>query len=206
MDHIIWLLSDFKEFSESARSDSFSLFGEWLKQKYGPENEYITDEEAVNRAGLDVMASYLIGGLASYAEVWVKVTYEGLPLLSLGDFAILKTIQQLGNPSKTQVAEEVTMERTTCIESIKRLARNGILQEETDPSDRRLKRVRLTPDGQALLRVVDAKMVSLGKLLVGNLSHMEKKSLIPLLNKLKCFHEDLYKNRAQIDIKTLYNL
>ena len=173
MDQIIRLLTDFKEFSETTRSDNFALFGEWLKQKYGEEQHYLTDRDAVNEAGLDVMASYLLGGLTSYAEAWVKLTYEGLPLISLGDFAILKTIERLEHPSKSEVADQVTMERTTCIESIRRLVRNGILQEAGDPADRRLKRVSLTREGREILGVVDTKMVALGTLLMGNLNQMD---------------------------------
>lgn len=206
MDHLIRLLGDFRDFHQETGSENFVIFGEWLKQRYAQADQYYTDEPSVNEAGLDVMASYLIGGLTSYVETWVKLTYDGLPLISLGDFGIMKSVEQLGRPSKKEIVERVIMEHSTCIEAIRRLIRSGLLEEETDEKDKRLKRVMLTTSGKMLLAEVDQKMMGLGTLLMGNLTEMEKRSLIPVLKKLNDFHRDLYRNKNGVDIRRLYGL
>jgi DNA-binding MarR family transcriptional regulator len=206
LDHLIQLLTDFRDFKRETGSESFPIFGEWLKQKYAQAEQFQTDEPTVNEAGVDVIASYLIGGITGYVETWIKLTYDGLPLHSLGDFSIMKSVEQLGSPSKKEIAARVIMEHSTCIESIKRLIRSGLLREKTDVNDKRLKRVMLTDAGVALLTEVDKKMMGLGTLLMGNLSETEKRSLIPILSKLNDFHRDLYRNKDTVDIRQLYHL
>ncbi len=206
METIIRLLTDYQEYARSGNPEELGQFGEWLRQKYAGEVEYATDDEEVNEAGLDVMASYVLGGLTNFTEYWVKLAYQDLPLLSLGDFAIIKTIEYLGNPTKKTIAAEVVMERTTCNESIKRLSKAGLLSEETDAQDRRMRRVRLTPAGEEMVRVLNQRMTALGALLMGNLDEVEKKSLIPPLQKLLNFHRYLYRNKEKQEVKELYRL
>lgn len=206
MDNIIQLLKDYQEFTNKHGTDDFVLFGETLKQKYSQPDTYETNEPTVNEAGLNVIASHILGGLTSFVETWIKLSYEDLPLLSLGDFGIIKTIEMMQTPSKKEVADKQIMERTTCIESMKRLMKAGLLEELTDDNDKRIKRVKLSKNGKALVPKIDQRMMALSNLLMGNLSDMEKKSMIPILKKLSNFHHDLYANKDKVDIKELYNL
>lgn len=206
MDSIIQLITDYKVFTEQLHSEDLLLFGEWLKQKYAPPTNYTTDETEVNEAGLDVMASYLLGGLTSYVEAWVKLTYRDLPILSLGDFAIVKTVQYLQQPRKKDIMNQTIMERTTCMESIKRLIKIGVLKEYNDEKDKRVKRVLLTSMGEDMVAKLDQKMMNLSVLLMGDLSEIEKKSLLPLLQKLNNFHAELYQKKDSFDIKQQYGL
>jgi len=206
MKDIINLLRDYQEFKDKNNSEDFHVFGEWLRQKHAPTQDYTTNDEEVNEAGLDVMATYLLGNLTGYTEAWIKLAYQDLPLLSIGDFSILKTVEHYQNPSKKEVADEVVMERSTCIESIKRLIKEGLLAEAIDPNDRRIRRVHLTKGGKQLMPLLNQRMTNLGSLLVGNLSEVEKKSLLPTLNKLLRFHENLYRNMKKEAIKKNYKL
>lgn len=206
MDTIIQLLQDYQEYSQQTGSKNLMFFGEWLRQKHAAEEHYLTDEPTVNEAGVNVMASYLLGGLSSYVDVWVKLTYEDLPLLSLGDFGIIKTVERLQRPSKKEIAEANVMERSTCMEAIKRMVKLGLLEESNDEQDRRRKRVSLSLQGRELVQTLDERMTRLGNLLMGNLSEVEKKSLIPVLKKLNDFHQQLYQQKHELDIKKMYDL
>jgi len=206
MEDVIGLLRYYQEFKEQHGSADLALFGEWLKQQHAPQQEYQTSNRSVNQEGLNTMASYLLGNLGGFVEVWIKLSFQGLPLRSLKDFGILKTVQDHGNPSKKEVAAEVTMEHSTCIEAIRRLVQHQLLQEEADPRDKRLKRVHLTPQGQQLLKDLSPRMQQLGILLMGNLDDVEKKSLVPILDKLLQWHKDLYEQREELDIKQLYGI
>ncbi|MEL6924771.1 MAG: MarR family winged helix-turn-helix transcriptional regulator [Bacteroidota bacterium] len=206
MDKAIQLLKEFQEFSEKGNKADFGLFGEWLKQKHAPESNLATDKAEVNDAGLDAMAGYLLGGLGSYADVWIKLSYQTLPLVSVQDYGIIKTVQYVGNPTKKMLVEKAVMERSTCIEAIKRLVREGLLKEEVDKKDRRLRRVRLTAKGKKLIPLVDEKMKALGTLLVGNLTEVEKKAIFTPLKKLLDFHEHLYHEVDRDQIKKVYQI
>jgi len=204
MDKAIELLRAFQRFQQTAHSQDLGLFGQWLTQEFGSKAAFATDDEEVDVEGPDVMGAYLLGSLTSYLEVWVKMYFQELPIRSLSDFAILKTIEGMGSPSKKEVAQRVVMEHSTCIESIKRLVRQDLLKEETDQADKRLKRVSLSKEGRMLNANLEDRVRNLGKLLLGNLNEQEKTELIPLLSKLRGFHDRLYQQRHETDIRSIF--
>jgi len=207
MDNIIALLNDFRDFQKTGDSDDFEGFGDFLKSKYTNDKaSFQTKEPTVNAAGTDAMVSYLLGGLIGYVEAWVKITYKDLPIGSLGDFGILKSVQVLQNPTKKDVVDRLVMERSTCIEAIKRLIKKGLIQEETDEEDHRMKRVKLTDYGQEIVATLDQKMTALSTLLVGILSEAEKQQIMPMLMKLNKFHNNLYRNKEGEEIKEIFGL
>lgn len=207
MEDAIHLLSEYKAFIEASHSRDLALFGEWLKQKHASPNDYKTGDDEVNEAGPDVIASYLLGMLAGFTEVWTKITFADVPLHSLSDFIILETIKEMEHPSKSEVANRVVMEQSTCIETIKRLVKKELLDEKTDANDRRIKRVSLSEKGSELLELLEQqRMPNLGKLLVGQLNDVEKKQMIGSLKKLFDFHQNLYLKRNEIDIAATFGL
>ncbi len=206
MKEAIALLQEYQIFQETTGSEEMGRFGDWLKQKHGPSPDYHTHEPEVNEAGLHVMVSYLLGGLAGYTEAWVKLAFQKLPIVSIVDFAILKTVEYRINPSKKEISENVIAERTTCIESIKRLINEGLLAEENDKIDKRLKRVKLTKAGIRLIAELNNKMRALSSLLIGDLTDEETKSLLPILSKLTRFHEHLYRNKSRDEVKHQFSI
>jgi DNA-binding MarR family transcriptional regulator len=206
MEEAISLLREYQRFTQHTGSNRLEDFADWIKQKHTASQPYQTDDNEVNEAGLDVMVSYLLGGLTGYTEAWIKLTFQELPLVSIVDFAILKTVEYHNKPSKKEIAEQVITERTTCIESIKRLVKEGLLAEEIDKTDKRMVRVKLTKAGIRMIDVLNEKMKSLGTLLVGDLDEAEKKSLVVMLNKLSRFHDRLYRNKSREEVKASFSL
>ncbi|HAA13469.1 MAG TPA: hypothetical protein DCE41_17970 [Cytophagales bacterium] len=206
MDDVISLLENYRDFQQSVPQGDFAEFGDWLKQKHTSPSAYATDQESVNLEGPAVMAGYLLGGLSSFVETWVKLSFQEIPLGSLQDYGIMKSVEYSGNPTKKQLAEEIIAERTTVIESIKRLTKEGLLWETPDDQDRRLRRVMLTDKGAELIAIADKKMVALGNLLMGPLTEPEQKSMMPALNRLMDFHQHLYYQQTREKVKEDYSL
>lgn len=130
--------------------------------------------------------------LGAYVDVWVKEAFRDLPLVSQGDFGILKTVEQLGNPTKKDIFEAVILERTTCNESIKRLTKKGLFRVTTDPEDRRMRRVTLTDEGAAVTRQATRKMMALTDLMVGPIPPHAKADTHQRLKQLTDYHAGLY--------------
>jgi DNA-binding MarR family transcriptional regulator len=193
-------------FQKIDASGSLEHFGSWLNLRYNKREEIATDEPEVNDGGLDVMAGYVIGALSNFVDVWVKIAYQDLPLVSLHDFGIIKTVEYGGNPTKKMIADQSLMERSTCMEAIKRMVKEGLFEEEPDSEDRRRKRVRLTPYGKEVNQEVTLRMTKLGTLLVGDLDDTEKKSVIPPLQKLLNFHKKLYFEEDREAVKDILGL
>ena len=80
--------------------------------------------------------------------------FDGLfrPLgLTSGQFSLLMALNRPEPPSIGAVADLLAMDRTTLTAALKPLARDGMLEIEVDPADRRSRRLVLTAAGHRLL-------------------------------------------------------
>jgi DNA-binding MarR family transcriptional regulator len=72
--------------------------------------------------------------------------------LTNGQFSLLTALDRPDPPSLGSVAALLAMDRTTLTASLKPLARRRLVAVTADADDRRMRRLRLTPAGRALLR------------------------------------------------------
>jgi len=72
--------------------------------------------------------------------------------LTNGQFSLLMSLNRPDPPSMGPVAALLAMDRTTLTAALKPLQRRGLVEVATDPTDRRGRKLRLTPDGHALLQ------------------------------------------------------
>ncbi|MFY0672594.1 MAG: winged helix-turn-helix transcriptional regulator [Bacteroidia bacterium] len=206
VDNSVELLNDYKAFIKDNPKSDMLEFTKWLTQKHSQPIDYLTNNSEVNNSGTNFKVSYLLANVAAYLDMWSKLSFNDVAIGSLADYAILKNVNRLKNPSKKQISAMVVMEPTTCIESIKRLIKNGVLKEELDQDDKRQRRVSLTNQGQELLAILNEKMVNLNGLLFGNLVETEKMTLIPILKKLYEFHHSIHKSNTKQEIKKAFNI
>ena len=71
--------------------------------------------------------------------------------LTNGQFSLMMSLNRPEPPSMGSVAWLLAMDRTTLTAALKPLERRGLLDVAVDPADRRSRRMKLTPDGTALL-------------------------------------------------------
>lgn len=71
--------------------------------------------------------------------------------LTNGQFSMMMALNRPAPPSIGEVAKLLAMDRTTLTANLKPLERRGLVEVTADPSDRRSRRMSLTPAGQKLL-------------------------------------------------------
>jgi DNA-binding MarR family transcriptional regulator len=71
--------------------------------------------------------------------------------LTNGQFSLLMSLNRPQPATMASVANLLAMDRTTLTAALKPLERRSLLTVAQDPSDRRSRRLSLTPEGQALL-------------------------------------------------------
>ena len=71
--------------------------------------------------------------------------------LTNGQFSLLMALNRPEPPGMGPVAHLLAMDRTTLTAALKPLEKRGLLETMTDNKDRRLRRMKLTPAGYALL-------------------------------------------------------
>ncbi|WP_109479691.1 MarR family winged helix-turn-helix transcriptional regulator [Paraburkholderia sp. C35] len=71
--------------------------------------------------------------------------------LSVAQRAILVNVQRAGNPTMTELAHSLVLDRSALARNIKPLERDGYLVQRPDLDDGRSRRMELTPAGRAKL-------------------------------------------------------
>jgi len=71
--------------------------------------------------------------------------------LTNGQFSLLMSLNRPEPPGMTAVASLLAMDRTTLTAALKPLERRALVKIDTDPEDRRGRRLHLTPEGRSLL-------------------------------------------------------
>jgi DNA-binding MarR family transcriptional regulator len=76
-----------------------------------------------------------------------------MPLgLTNGQFSLMVALNQPEPPPIGRLAPFLGVDPSTLTAAVKPLARRGLLTVESDPADRRSRRLRITPEGVALMR------------------------------------------------------
>ena len=175
------LLPYLEQYHETQGEASVAGFSVWLRTvlvaKHNEENRDVLLENCVS-----------IINLYRYARHHAKsMLGAGKPFL-FDDFGYLIQLFPHHQVSKMDLIERNIHEKSTGMEIIKRLVRNGLLAELENPSDKRSKVVSLTALGIAEVQQALVEMQHLTITVNGNLNNSETLQLNQLLSKLDAFH------------------
>lgn len=139
--------------------------------------------------------SILIVLMSHYAKWYIKKALRESHLQTPDEFSFLITLMTYNSLSKSELITKQVMEKTSGSEIIRRLIKRGLIVESADENDKRSIRVSITKSGsEEVLRILP-QMSKVTKIVVGNLSSEEIKTLSYLLKKLDYFHNDIYINK-----------
>ena len=126
-----------------------------------------------------------------YARFYTKKAMVTSKINSLDDFALLVTLRTHKSLIKGELIKMFVLEKTTGIEIINRLVRNGLARQEDSVEDKRSKEIAITEKGKSELNIIFAEMAKTSEIVTGNLEEEEQLELIRLLTKLDKFHNEL---------------
>jgi DNA-binding MarR family transcriptional regulator len=104
---------------------------------------------------------------------------------------------------KNEVINENLFETTTGTTIIKNLVEKNYLEEVEDRSDKRIKRVQLSPRGKVLFEDVNRRYNDINLLVTANLSDDEKGSLSAVLEYLDSFHQKMHQQLKNDSLEEL---
>jgi DNA-binding MarR family transcriptional regulator len=174
-----------------------TAFAKWLAEQGGD-----TGGAPVN-ANWDGLISMHFGFIANYATFYARRLFRESAIYSMTDWAFLATLQQVGAMKKSALIQHNILEKSSGTEVLKRLLKQGFIEEQPDPDDRRAKQVRLTEAGVAAVNEANAKVFPMGKVVTGDLTPAEKQTLLGLLQKLHRFHEPIFKDYSEEELAAL---
>jgi DNA-binding MarR family transcriptional regulator len=139
--------------------------------------------------------SILIVLMNHYAKRYIKKVLRESHLQTPDEFSFLITLMTYDSLSKSELITKQVMEKTSGSEIIRRLIKRGLIVESADENDKRSIRVSLSKSGREEVIMLLPQMRKVTKIIVGNLSSEEIKTLSYLLKKLDYFHNDIYINK-----------
>ena len=108
----------------------------------------------------------------------------GFPL-SRSQWRVIAYLSRNDGITQTQLAELLDMERAPLGALVDKLETAGLVARQSDPSDRRVNRIFLTPRGTDTMPSVRAQVAELMPVITAGISDKEMDSLINSLNQLK---------------------
>lgn len=104
--------------------------------------------------------------------------------LCLTDFGILEVLLHKGPLPVNTIGKKVLLSSGSITTAVKRLEEKGLVTRKTDGTDRRVSRVRLTPEGEAFIRKDYTLHLQQLRQVSGVLTEAEQEMLVDLLKKL----------------------
>ncbi len=93
-------------------------------------------------------------------------------------------------PSQRELARRLGVDGATLVTTLDRLVTAGLVRRDAEPGDRRVKRIVLTPQGDALTRQVRTQAASLRRLTVERLDAAAMAAAAAVLEELQRLLED----------------
>ncbi|PBQ30579.1 MarR family transcriptional regulator [Sphingobacteriaceae bacterium] len=152
---------------------------------------------------IEIAISQNITYLYRYAKQYTKKALKNSELKTTDEFTYLATLLNFNRLSKIDLINKSVQEKTTGMETIKRLLKNNLIEQFDNPGDQRSQLVQLTEKGRGVLFSVFQNMSLVSKVIPGDLTTSEKMQLAYLLKKLDNYHHDLHVNKKGEDLKDL---
>ncbi|MBL7990827.1 MAG: MarR family transcriptional regulator [Candidatus Kapabacteria bacterium] len=190
----ITVLQEFEAFSQATQTDDIGRFAIWLHKKYNGalSNEQSSADEVTNRE-----IAYFLGRMNRYSRHYAKVAFDGLPISTIEEFWFLNVAFHKKNPAKMEVYEATITELATGTQMMRRLVELGLLKEEQDSDDKRVRRVKLTKEGKTIRNEALERLGVEVRLKMGNLAISDKERLLEMLRYLDTFHHRIYQEAGE---------
>ena len=105
-------------------------------------------------------------------------------------YSLLSALAKRGTADQTTLADDVALDRTTTTGALKRLQSRNFIERSIHHRDRRAQICRLTKDGAALLRQMEASARAAHRETVADLSKADQKRFIVMMQRIVAASSD----------------
>lgn len=192
------LIDHYLEFVDSNHEQDLAGFAEWLQDRTRVEDKLEPHlQSEISNKGLVLAIAEHWGRLSQFTAVWGKMAFQSLPINTFAEYGLLKVTAELNIPTKTDLVEMSMLEKSTCYEIIRRLQQLELIEEKKDQQDKRIRRVKLTAEGEKWIKQGDEQLAKIARVLVGDLNRKNQSQLLGMLLQLNNFHARLYQQDHQ---------
>jgi DNA-binding MarR family transcriptional regulator len=137
-------------------------------------------KRADRRSALNDLASHLLHNASQRAD-GPFAKEAGDADVTPRQFALLIAVGELDEPSQTDLVEATGIDRSTLADIVRRMMQRGLLERRRSRADARAKLVRLTREGERVLKSMRPKAVKANAALLARLSADQRTALLDVL-------------------------
>jgi len=167
-------------------------------------SDFKADKFEAYKSFPEIEFSTLLTGLFRFAKHYVKKAFVGTSLRTLDDFGFLATLLREKSLLKNELIKAHMLEISSGSEILKRLIRNGLVEEVRDEHDKRARRVSLTQKGVSEIMSAFGAMHKVSEIVIGNLTSGELTEVLFAFNKLNYFHQHIYEQDKDTNLSKLH--
>ncbi len=176
----------------------------WVQKKNNKIGNEKNEEDGRNNDFLNIEISSHIGYLYRYAKHYSKKALQNSKLTTLDDYVFLMSLLIEGEQSKTNLIQNQILEISSGTEVIKRLLKDGLIEEVSNKADKRSKKIKISLKGINTIQALGDTMNKTAQLVGGNLNTDEKIKLVEMVKKLKGFHDHIHQADKKTDLEKIF--
>lgn len=205
------LLDHVENYEETFGNSDLKAFSVYLRDQVSTEKKIIPSEgfDKNNfqnyKSYAEVEFSTLLTNLYRFAKHYMKKAFVGTDIKTIDEFGFLASLLKQKSLMKNELIHLHLLETSSGSEILKRLIKNGLVQEIPDPDDKRAKRVSLTAKGVETIMGSFDEMHKISEIIVGNLKENELKQALQVFNKLRYFHQHIYDIDRNADLTEIHH-
>ncbi|OGX82092.1 MarR family winged helix-turn-helix transcriptional regulator [Hymenobacter coccineus] len=190
------LISELERYAQATSEIDLAEFAAWLHQRHRPVGDLAgeavvplhREPQYLNTLPPLMQLVPLVTRLNYFTHAAAEQLLAGLPIAGIREFSVLSSILGGQTPTKSEIAANAQLELSTVTEVTRRLVQTGLVTEVPDPKDRRARRLKITPAGQAVHTQGKALVAQLSQYLYDPLTAAEQTELHRLLSVLNTVH------------------
>ncbi|HCR91591.1 MAG TPA: hypothetical protein DIW50_14280 [Prolixibacteraceae bacterium] len=209
----------YEDYEQEEKQMSLLNFAHWIIGKLNDEPEldkkatsykysgpYSAPSSLFNQFNEKTRFLETVSRIARYHEFYSRKALKDMVINTRLEFLFLQTVHLMEKAKKTDLIALYNLEYTTGMDTIRRLINNGLLSEVQDESDKRAKLLALTPKGEDILSQSNKNMNDENTMFFAAISDNKWKKILPTLEEIDEFHNNIYKKHGSKPFAELSNL
>lgn len=146
----------------------------------------------------------IIGRIARLGLLYSNLALQDTGLNQIEEFGVMVSILQLKNPTKITVINANLLEVSSGTDLLARMRKRGLIREQADPSDKRIKRLSLTPRGEKTTKECAERITKNSQMLFHGLSDEDKECCISILKHVEMKFSPLWLEHKALPFEQVY--
>jgi DNA-binding MarR family transcriptional regulator len=207
MNKTVELVNEWARFEQQYKEGTIEEFCRRFLTTQREKKEIGKNFRGVIPPQVDSYLSKLIGRVCQILIRYSEIPLKDIPeIRQMEDFYFLNSIRHLGESRKTDIIAYNFLELSSGIDVLNRLQKNKLIEERTDPADKRAKLIKATAKGEKILTKCYEGMMKVSDVVFWGMDQEDKKLCIQLLKGVEIKHARLVMEARSKSIDEIHEM